>query len=112
MVTTTAEWRPTLPYRGTCAMLDAVAPRLGDWPAEGLQMTAGYTPQQSHIASESRKLADRDFNQGGQHAEEDHFAHATGKTCKSCGRTIEVGQPARRRGEVEWAHDVCPVVTD
>jgi hypothetical protein len=79
---------------------------------EGLQMTAGYTPQQSFIASESRQLADADLTQGDQHAEEDHFAHVTGKTCKSCGRPIEAGQAARRRGETEWAHDVCPVVTD
>jgi hypothetical protein len=75
-------------------------------------MTAGYTPQQGHITSESRKLADADFNQGEQHTEDDHFAHATGKICKSCGRTIEAGQAARRRGEAEWAHDVCPVVRD
>ena len=75
-------------------------------------MTAGYTPQQGHIASESRKIADADFSEGEQQTGEDHFAHATGKTCKSCGRVIEAGQPARRRGETEWAHDVCPVVTD
>lgn len=93
-------------------MLDCAARRLSDWPGEGLQMTAGYTPQQSYIASESRQLADADLTQGEQHAEEDHFAHVTGKTCKSCGRPIEAGQPARRRGETEWAHDVCPVVTD
>lgn len=75
-------------------------------------MTAGYTPQQGYIASESRRIADADFSQGNPHAEDDHFAHATGKTCKSCGRMIEAGQAARRRGETEWAHDVCPVVTD
>ena len=73
-------------------------------------MTAGYTPQQGYIVSESRQIADTDFGRGGQHTEEDHFAHATGEISKGCGRTIEAGQPARRRGETEWAHDVCPVV--
>ena len=34
-----------------------------------------------------------------------------GKICKSCGRPIEAEQPARRRGETDWAHDVCPVIT-
>lgn len=75
-------------------------------------MTAGYTPQQGYLDSESRKIADADFSEGRQQAGEDHFAHATGKICKSCGRVIEAGQAARRRGETEWAHDVCPVVTD
>ncbi len=87
--------------------------RRGDWPGEGLQTTAGYTPQQGFIAGESRKLADADLSPGDQHEEEeDHFAHATGKICKTCGRAIEAGQPARRRGETEWSHDVCPVGTD
>ena len=75
-------------------------------------MPAGYTPQQGYIGGESRRLADADFSEGDERAGEDHFAHATGKICKSCGRVIEAGQPARRRGETEWAHDVCPVVTD
>lgn len=75
-------------------------------------MTAGYTPQQSFIAAESRQLADADLSPGDQPSEEDHFAHATGKTCKTCGRAIEAGQPARRRGETEWSHDVCPVGPD
>ena len=75
-------------------------------------MTAGYTPAQGYIAAESRRLADADFTEGDQQPGEDHFAHATGKTCKSCGHPIEAGQAARRRGETEWAHDVCPVVTD
>ena len=75
-------------------------------------MAAGYTPQQGYIAGESRRLADADLSQGDQPAGEDHFAHAAGKICKSCDRVIEAGQPARRRGETEWAHDVCPVITD
>ena len=28
--------------------------------------------------------------------------------CQACGRVIEPGQAARRRGESNWAHDVCP----
>jgi hypothetical protein len=73
-------------------------------------MTAGYTPQQSLIGGESRRLAAADPGEGGKDAGEDHFAHATGKTCKACERTIEAGQAARRRGETDWVHDVCPVV--
>jgi len=38
----------------------------------------------------------------------DHFAHAAGRICKRCDLVIEAGQPARRRGEVGWVHDVCP----
>jgi hypothetical protein len=75
-------------------------------------MTAGYTPQQGLITGESRRLADADLNEGDRRTEEDHFAHAAGQVCKTCGRTIEAGQAARRRGEADWAHDVCPAVTD
>jgi hypothetical protein len=54
------------------------------------------------------------FNQNGfygyseQLAATDLFAHAAGRVCKTCGRTIEARQAARRRGEADWAHDVCP----
>lgn len=79
----------------------------------------GYTnppePRQgnlSFIASESQRAADADLSEGDQHTGEDHFAHTTGKICKACGQTIEAEQAARRRGETEWAHDVCPVVTN
>jgi hypothetical protein len=75
-------------------------------------MTAGYTPQQGLIAGESQRLADADLGEGERRTGEDHFAHAAGKVCKTCGRAIEAGQVARRRGEADWAHDVCPVVTD
>jgi hypothetical protein len=80
---------------------------------------AGYTPQPpitpgnlSYIAGESQRVADADRGEGGQRTGEDHFAHTTGKICKACGQTIEAEQAARRRGETEWAHDVCPVTTD
>jgi len=38
----------------------------------------------------------------------DHYAHAPGRICKKCDRRIEVLQPARRLGETNWVHDVCP----
>jgi hypothetical protein len=75
-------------------------------------MAAGYTPQQGIITSESQRLADADLNEGQRQTGEDHFAHAAGKVCKACGRMIEAGQAARRRGEADWVHDVCAVVTD
>jgi hypothetical protein len=75
-------------------------------------MGAGYVPQQGFIAGESQRLAKADFNERDRHSEEDHSAHAAGEICKACGRAIEAGQAARRRGETDWAHDVCPAVTD
>jgi len=74
-------------------------------------MAAGFTPQEGLIRSESKRLADADLTEGDRPSREDHFAHATGKLCRSCGRMIEAGQAARRRGEADWAHDVCPVGT-
>lgn len=35
-------------------------------------------------------------------------AHAPGKICKNCDRRIEACEVARRRGESDWVHDVCP----
>jgi hypothetical protein len=75
-------------------------------------MAAGYTPQQGFIAGESRRLAEADFNEEDRPTGEDHFAHAAGKVCATCGRTIEARQAARRRSEADWVHDVCPVVPD
>jgi hypothetical protein len=40
----------------------------------------------------------------------DHAAHVQGRICKVCGKPIELGEAARRRGESQWAHDVCPVI--
>ena len=75
-------------------------------------MTAGYTPQHGYVAGESERLANTDLNERDRHTEEDHSAHAAGKICKSCGHMIEAGQAARRRGETDWVHDVCPVIMD
>ena len=43
---------------------------------------------------------------------EDHFARAAGRTCQNCDRPIEAREPARRRGEDGWVHDVCPPALD
>jgi hypothetical protein len=75
-------------------------------------MTAGYLPQQGFIAQESQRIADADFSEGDRQTGEDHSAHAAGRMCPSCGRTIQAEQPARRRGETDWVHDVCPLMTD
>jgi hypothetical protein len=37
-----------------------------------------------------------------------NYAHAPGSICANCGRPIEADQPARRRGESAWVHDLCP----
>ena len=71
-------------------------------------MGAGAAPQQGYMAMESKQLASADFTESGRDTGEDHFAHAAGKTCASCGEPITAGQPARRRGETDWVHDVCP----
>lgn len=75
-------------------------------------MAAGYIPQQGLIAGESERLAGADFSERDRDTGEDHFAHAAGKKCQSCGHTIEARQAARRRGETDWVHDVCPVIMD
>jgi hypothetical protein len=66
------------------------------------------TPQQFWITAESAALANADFDEADRSGEQDHQAHAPGRTCVSCGRIIGPGQGARRRGESDWAHDVCP----
>jgi hypothetical protein len=58
----------------------------------------GYTPQYRYIKVESERLANADLSERDRHSDEDHSAHAAGKICKSCGRTIEAGQPARHYG--------------
>lgn len=37
-----------------------------------------------------------------------HYAHATGRDCPRCGKVIEASQPARRVGDADWVHDMCP----
>jgi hypothetical protein len=38
----------------------------------------------------------------------DHFSHVKGRVCQRCDREITARQPARRKGEDGWVHDVCP----
>lgn len=59
-------------------------------------------------AGESMALVRVDLNEHDRATGEDHSAHAPGKICRACGRTIGPGQDARRRGEADWVHDVCP----
>ena len=42
----------------------------------------------------------------------DHFSHAAGQICQNCDRRIEGREPARRKGESGWVHDVCPPAMD
>jgi hypothetical protein len=67
-----------------------------------------FFPQGSNIGAESRVLADADYEERERSTGEDHAAHAPGRICKACGRMIEPGQDARRRGDADWAHDTCP----
>jgi hypothetical protein len=71
-------------------------------------MVAGYTPNQGYMAMQSRQIADADFTETDRDTGDDHSAHADGKTCASCGEPIGTGQAARRRGDSDWVHDVCP----
>jgi hypothetical protein len=74
-------------------------------------MVFANTPDSSMRAA-SRELASADFTEGSRQTGEDQAAHAPGRTCKTCGHVIEAGQDARRRGESDWAHDVCPAVPE
>jgi hypothetical protein len=71
-------------------------------------MGAGFVPPTGHMAMESQQLASADFTEADRDTGEDHSAHAAGKTCASCGELITARQPARRRGDTDWVHDVCP----
>jgi hypothetical protein len=74
--------------------------------------TDGGAAQQAYVAGQARKLAEGESAEPGQYTFADHAAHVAGKVCVTCGREIETGQPARRRGESGWAHDICPPVLD
>jgi hypothetical protein len=43
---------------------------------------------------------------------ESNNAHAPGKHCARCGRLIEANQTARRTGDTDWMHELCPVTAD
>jgi hypothetical protein len=65
-----------------------------------------YIPQ-SKIISDVLSLEHKDFTPQ-DHVTGDHYAHAPGRICSKCDREIAAGQPARRRGDFSWVHDVCP----
>ena len=71
----------------------------------------GYS-QQSYSASEAIALEHKDFTPNESRNAGDQFAHAPGRICKKCDRRIEAREPARRRGESGWVHDVCPFTAD
>lgn len=62
---------------------------------------------QSRIAAKALSLEHQDFTPQEQ-VTGDHYAHAPGRICSKCDREIGAGQPARRRGDFSWVHDVCP----
>lgn len=66
------------------------------------------TPQQGWVSAEAKELAKTDYNERDRVTREDHYAHAPRRICKACDRAIEPGQNARRRGEADWVHDICP----
>lgn len=66
--------------------------------------------RQRWLAASSKALAHADYSERDRVTGEDHFAHAPGRICKACGHAIEPEQNARRRGEADWVHDLCPPV--
>lgn len=69
-------------------------------------------PPQRWIRSRIDELENADFTPNDRPAADDQMAHAPGRFCKKCDRMIEAGQPARRRGETGWVHDMCPAIAD
>jgi len=93
---------------GSCHCLGAVGRCRQARGQEGVPVGAGFVPQQGYMAMRTQELANADFTESDRDTDEDQFAHATAKTCASCGEPITARQPARRRGETDWVHDVCP----
>jgi hypothetical protein len=75
-------------------------------------MSVWYSPDP--IPAAARGLASTDFSDGGDGngTIADGFSHAKGRICVTCDREIAARDPARRRGENGWAHDVCPISLD
>jgi hypothetical protein len=69
-----------------------------------------YIPQ-GQMNAAITELAGKDFTPNDRPAG-DLYAHAPGRICKKCDRRINASEPARRRGESGWVHDVCPPVDD
>lgn len=66
---------------------------------------------QSLVTSAVIELENKDFTPKDRPAG-DLYAHAPGRICKKCDRRINASEPARRRGESGWVHDVCPLTDD
>lgn len=75
-------------------------------------MMSGFESQQSAMVAESTALEHADFSERDRATGEDHFAHASGRICITCGSPIGPTQQARRRKADDWAHEVCPVAAD
>jgi hypothetical protein len=67
-----------------------------------------YGNPEGFIKAEVMGLGHDDLTPAEMRTGGDHFAHAAGRICKKCDRPILADQPARKRGEASWAHDVCP----
>jgi hypothetical protein len=68
-------------------------------------LTVGNNPLSAAMADVEGMRTDRGESTGDA---ADHFLHAKGWICKNCDHRIEARQPARRKGEDGWVHDVCP----
>jgi hypothetical protein len=70
----------------------------------------GIDPGPSPMVGVGAGLAETPFGEEIQRPDTgaDHFSHAPDQICVRCDRRIEAREPARRRGEDRWAHDVCP----
>jgi hypothetical protein len=66
--------------------------------------------EQAMLSAQADSLAHANLDPGAGNASGDHFAHTSGKVCKTCRHPIRDDQPARRRGDTEWSHDVCPAI--
>jgi len=67
--------------------------------------------QQALTSTSIRELEQMDTTPNDRPAG-DLYAHAPGRICTKCDRRIEASQPARKRGESGWVHDVCPPTSD
>lgn len=68
-----------------------------------------YANPDGFVKAEMIGFEQKDLTPADAQAAGDHYAHAPGRICMKCDRLIKAGQPARKRGESSWAHDVCPI---
>jgi hypothetical protein len=67
-------------------------------------------PMEPNLASAGAGIQGADATDSRNDTVADAFSHAPGRICKNCDQLIEARQPARRKGENDWVHDVCPDV--